>query len=185
MPMGKMREPGLVQLSRGDIFSFADQDSSPKAAVQLLWQSLAWGLGTRAPRLHARLDGIAQDEGYAALLLMEAWELVRNEGDHEKAYSVLTTNKGTGRITWLGPAFSTKFLYFAQGSKVVPSYVILDAIVATNLRPTAWPSAPSTAWWPTTYAAYCSLMKKWADKAQLRSGSETSPDQIELAVFRC
>jgi hypothetical protein len=183
-PIGKLHGTGLVQLSRGDVFSIADHDPSPEAAIQLLWYSLAWGLGTRAPRLHARLDGIAEDEGEAANLLMEAWELVRNEADQEKAYSVLTTDRGRGRIKWLGPAFSTKFLYFAQGSTVIPRYVILDEVVATNLRPTAWPSAPSTAWWPSTYGAYCLLMKNWAEKAQLRSGHETTPDQIELAVFR-
>ena len=183
-PIGKLHGSGLVQLSRGDVFSIADQEPSPKAAIQLLWYSLAWGLGTRAPRLHARLDGIAEDEGEAALLLAEAWELVRNEADAEKAYSVLTTDKGRARIKWLGPAFSTKFLYFAQGSSAAPNYFILDEVVARNLRPTAWPSAPSTAGWPSTYGAYCLLMQNWAEKAQLRSGNETSPDQIELAVFR-
>ncbi|WP_175460517.1 hypothetical protein [Arthrobacter sp. ok909] len=28
----------------------------------------------------------------------------------------MTTDRGAGRIPWFGPAFSTKFLYFAQGS---------------------------------------------------------------------
>lgn len=30
------------------------------------------------------------------------------------------------------PAFSPKFLYFAQGSTIEPRYVILDAVVAGN-----------------------------------------------------
>jgi hypothetical protein len=183
-PIGKLNGAGVVQLRRGDVFSIADQEPSPELAIHLLWYSLAWGLGTRAPRLHARLNGIAEDERKAGNLLAEAWELVRKEADAEKAYSVLTTDKGKGRIKWLGPAFSTKFLYFAQGSTTAPSYLILDAVVARNLRATAWPSAPSTAWWPSTYGAYCLLMKNWAEEAQLRSGNETSPDQIELAVFR-
>ncbi|WP_373427606.1 hypothetical protein [Arthrobacter sp. B3I9] len=183
-PVGKLHGAGLVQLTRGDVFSVADQVPSPESAIQLLWYSLAWGLGTRAPRLHARLDGVAEDEGKAADLLTEAWEVVRSGADAEKAYSVLTTDKGRGRIKWLGRAFSTKFLYFAQGSTAVPNSLILDEVVATNLRPTAWPSAPTTAWWPSTYGSYCLLMKNWAEKAELRSGNETSPDQIELAVFK-
>lgn len=183
-PIGKLHGTGVVQLSRGDLFSIADQEPSSDSAIQLLWYSLAWGLGTRAPRLHARLNGIAEDERKAANLLTEAWGLARNEADAEKAYSVLTTDKGRGRIKWLGPAFSTKFLYFAQGSARAPSYLILDAVVARNLRSTAWPSAPSTAWWPSTYGEYCLLMKNWAEQAELRSGKETSPDQIELAVFK-
>ncbi len=183
-PIGKLHGSGVVQLSRGDVFSIADQEPSSESAIQLLWYSLAWGLGTRAPRLHARLDGIAENEGEAASRLAEAWELVRNDADPEKAYSVLATDKGRARIKWLGPAFSTKFLYFAQGSAAAPSYVILDGVVATHLRPTAWPSAPTTAWWPSTYGSYCLLMKNWAEKAELRSGNETSPDQIEFAVFK-
>lgn len=183
-PTGKLNGSGIVQISRADVFSVAEQEPSRESALQLLWYSLAWGLGTRAPRLHARLDGIAEDKRKAANLLTEAWESALNGADAEKAYSVLTTHKGRGRIKWLGPAFSTKFLYFAQGSTKAPSYVILDAVVARNLRPAAWPSAPSTAWWPSTYGAYCLLMQNWAEEAQLRSGNETSPDQIELAVFR-
>lgn len=183
-PTGKLNGSGIVPLSRADVFSVADQEPSPESALQLLWYSLAWGLGTRAPRLHARLNGIAEDERKAANLLMEAWGLARNEADAEKGYSVLTTDKGRGRIKWLGPAFSTKFLYFAQGSTKAPSYLILDAVVARNLRATAWPSAPSTAWWPSTYGAYCLLMKNWAEEAQVRSGNETTSDQIELAVFK-
>lgn len=183
-PAGKLSERGLIQLSRSEVFSISDQEPSPTAAIQLLWSSLAWGLGLRAPRLTARLDAISADRDHAAALLAEAWNSIRTEKDPERAYSVLTTNHGTGRIKWLGPSFSTKFLYFAQGSAVLPTCVILDGVVATNLRPAAWPSAPSTAWWPGTYGAYCELMGNWADKAQVRSGTETSPDQIEFALFR-
>ena len=183
MPVGKLAARGQVVLSRADIFAVADQDPTPDAALQLLWYSLAWGLGPRAPRLHARLDAIAKDQDGASKLLVKAWISVRDGDDPATSYAVLTTSGGAGQIKWLGPAFSSKFLYFAQGQAVTPTHLILDKVVATNLKATAWPDAPTTAWWPVTYGSYCALMREWAFEASLRSGRVVSSDEIEFAVF--
>lgn len=184
LPVGELVSSGWVSLSRAAVFAVADRDFTPEAALQLLWHSLAWGLGPRAPRLNARLDAIADDQDGASKLLVKAWTSVRDGDDPETSYALLTTPRGAGRIKWLGPAFSSKFLYFAQGQAVAPAHLILDKVVATHLRATAWPDAPTTAWWPVTYGSYCALMQEWAVEASLRSGRVVSPDEIEFAVFR-
>ena len=109
---------------------------------------------------------------------------LRDGNDPKTSYEILTTPKGAGRIKWLGPAFSTKFLYFAQGQAVSPTHLILDKVVATNLHATAWPDAPTSAWWPVTYGSFCALMQAWAAEASNRAGRVVSPDEIEYTVFK-
>jgi hypothetical protein len=183
MPVGKLASRGQVALTRADVFAVADQDPEPEAAIQLLWHTLAWGLGPRAQRLHARLDAIADQDG-ASKRLVEAWVSVRDGDDPKTSYQILTTDRGASRIRWLGPAFSTKFLYFAQGQAVAPTHLMLDNVVATNLQATAWPDAPTAGWWPITYGSYCALMQGWAAEASGRSGREVSADEIEFTVFK-
>ena len=125
----------------------------------------------------------ANDPNRASQLLTEAWRSVRDMGDPEASYAILTTARGVGRIKWLGPAFSTKFLYFAQGVAATPTHLILDKVVSTKLQATAWPDAPTAGWRPSTYGAYCSLMQHWTAEASDRSGRDVSPDEIEFTVF--
>lgn len=182
---GKLAEPGLTSVSRAEVFSLADREATVENAFQLLYYSLAWGLGSRAPRLHARLDALAADQERAGELLVAAWEKARTGAPAVEVYSVLTTGRGAGRIRWFGPAFSTKFLYFAQGAASVPRYVILDAVVAGNLK-AAWPGASSGAWFPETYGRYCELLANWAEQATDRLGGsrKVRADEIEYTLFK-
>jgi hypothetical protein len=178
LPVGKLGKSEDILLSRSDVFDVADRTPTPESAFQLLWYSLAWGLGPRAPRLHARLDAIADDRKRASRLLTDAWLSALDGGDPETTYRILTTDRGAARIKWLGPAFSTKFLYFAQGHAMAAKYLILDKVVATKLQSTAWPDAPTAAWWPSTYGSYCVLMQHWATAASDKLDREVSPDEI-------
>jgi hypothetical protein len=182
---GKLAGHGRVVLTRKDVFDLGEEPASTGNSLQLLYHSLAWGLGTRAPRLHKRLDGLAIDLKRAQNLLLNAWQLVQSNASAGEAYSALTTERGSGRIPWLGPAFSTKFLYFAQGHSIKPRILILDEVVATNLHD-VWPKAPTTAWWPETFETYCRLLARWAEQAGHRTdgGRSVRADEIELALFR-
>ncbi|WP_350224933.1 hypothetical protein [Arthrobacter sp. efr-133-TYG-104] len=175
-----------ISVTRKEVFDLGDQERTAENAFQLLYYSLAWGLGTRAPRLHQRLDSLVAQEEKGGQLLLEAWTLVRDGAPTREAYGTLTSNRGAGRIPWLGPAFSTKFLYFAQGSAARPRHVILDQVVAKNLRPDAWPQAPTAGWWPETYERYSRLLDRWADEAteRLETARRVRPDEIELTLFR-
>lgn len=183
---GKLADAGQTTLTRKEVFDLGDQPLTIDNAFQLLYHSLAWGLGKKASRLNQRLDGLAAHQDKAGQLLISAWTLVREGASIKDTYSTLTTNRGVGRIPWFGPAFSTKFLYFAQGSTSRPRHLILDQMVSRNLRQDAWPQAPTAGWWPETYENYCTLLERWATQASERSDqtSEVRADAIELTLFR-
>lgn len=183
---GKLAGTGLTSVTRKEVFGLGDQTPTIENAFQLFYYSLAWGLGTRAPRLHQRLDGLAAHQEKAGQRLVAAWTSVQAGTPPREAYRTLTTDRGAGRIPWFGPAFSTKFLYFAQGSMVNPQHVILDQVVSKNLRPDAWPQAPTAGWWPETYERYCRLLGRWADQAgeRLNGARHVRADEIEITLFR-
>ncbi|WP_418202276.1 8-oxoguanine DNA glycosylase OGG fold protein [Arthrobacter dokdonensis] len=183
---GKLAGAGLTSVTRKDLFDLGDQIPTVENAVQLFYYSLAWGLGTRAPRLHQRLDGLVAHQEKAGQLLVAAWTLVQDGAPIREAYGTLITNRGAGRIPWFGPAFSTKFLYFAQGGAANPRYVILDQVVSKNLRQDAWPQSPTAGWWPETYERYCGLLERWADHAgeRLDGARPVRADEIEITLFR-
>ncbi|MFF2678048.1 hypothetical protein ACFVRT_15865 [Arthrobacter koreensis] len=181
---GALADPGLTLVSRGDVFELGAREITAGNAFQLLYYSLAWGLGRRGRKFNQRIDGLAEDQQRATELLVDAWTAVRRNDPPEDVYSILTTPKGKARIPQFGPAFSTKFLYFAQGPDVPPRYVILDKVVATKLHE-AWPGAPKAGWYPDTYERYCSFMSRWADLATegLNGERNVRADEIEYAVF--
>lgn len=172
------------RVSRSDLMIMADAEPTPARALDLLLCSLAWGLGLRASRLTARLDALGKHKDLAASRLMSAWTAVRRHEEVATAYRILADENGVARIPWLGAAFLTKFLYFAEGSDHRPRHLILDAVVARNLRPYAWPDSPTTQWHPLTYSRYCALFDAWAGESSAILERPVWPDEIELAVFR-
>ena len=182
---GALAGPGDTKVSRADVLELGGREITPSNAFQLLYYSLAWGLGRRAPRMHQRLNALTAHQDRAEELLVEAWQAVRNGDPAENVYGVLTTNRGGGRIPWFGPAFSTKFLYFAQGQETPPRYLILDQVVASNLSD-VWPGAAKTAWFPETYARYCAVAGSWAEQAteRLEGARKVRADEIEFVLFK-
>ena len=114
---------------------------------------------------------------------MGAWLHVRDGADPQACYESLITSRGVGRIHGNGPAFATKFLYFACGTMTSPRCVILDRAVAEQLCDLGvWPNAPTAGWDPGTYARYCDLMCRWADEASVRTHRHVQPDEVEYAL---
>jgi len=131
-----------------------------------------------------RLDGVARDHRAATDLLVRAWKHVRDGADPQVCYEDLITSRGAGRIHGNGPAFASKFLYFAHGTRTLPRCVILDRIVAGRLRDLGvWPKAGDHGWFPSTYAGYCDLMSRWAADASNRVGNGVAADEVEYALF--
>jgi hypothetical protein len=182
-PNGVMAEEETFSLDRAQILDFAGGEITDDNAVQLLYLSLAWGLGWKGFRMASKLRGIGQtDRPTTVNALVEAWKAVRAGAPSQDCYEVLLSPKGHPRIKQLGAAFATKYLYFATGSGTVRT-PILDAVVANSLRPIAWEGAPTTAWWSSTYAAYCDLLSRWADDASRHTGAQVRVDQIEKMLF--
>lgn len=173
-------EDHWVTLTRGDVLGYAEREINSDNAVQLFYASQAWGLGTKARRLPTRLRAITHDG--STQLLEDAWSAVREGRSPAECYELLITPRGRARLFYFGPAFATKYLYFASGMEVIPSCLILDAVVAARLRPYGWPNSPGSGWWSETYGRYCELMQRWALELE-GTGLPARADQVERAVF--
>lgn len=172
---------GRGPTSRATLFALADAalaDDAP--ALTLLWSALAWGAGTSARNMNRRLDAVADHPG-AAGLLRTAAEMSRS--DPSAAYEVLRP-KNRNLLPYLGPAFFSKFLYFAGGGDPFHPCLILDARVTLSLRRFGWASLhPGGAWPVTTYQRYCDLLLRWATEASTAT-RPVAADELELWLFR-
>jgi hypothetical protein len=68
----------------------------------------------------------------------------------------------------LGPAFFTKYLYFAGVGCADHRCCILDENVAMSLHRTCgWASLPTKNWLATAYGGYALLLDRWIDEYRL------------------
>lgn len=171
---------GVLRLTRGDLFLMAGQVSDDEdSLLTFLWYGLAWGSGTSRRNNDRRILSSRTQSP----LLREAFSAAR-AGDPRAAYSTLI-RKGGAVIPYLGPAFFSKFLYFAsEGAH--PRSLILDARVARSLYELGWSIAPtyprrtfSYNWFTDTYVSYCDLLGTWATEV----GGDAGPDMFERALF--
>lgn len=191
--------PAAVQmpgdkLTRGDLFQLGRQASADpsddEALLALLWNTLAWGTGRSQRGNRRRIDAVLDPERreHNVALLQTAAAGAR-DGRPADAYRALV-RRGGAAIRGLGPAFFTKFFYFASEGTPGTRCLILDARVARHLAQDAgWRSLPhrgnnySYNWYADTYLSYCELLERWAAEASREGGTEISPDEIERALF--
>lgn len=165
--------------------SLGEADQARGVAALFVW-SQVWGYGpvaygphrvssilARTPRRSPNLSAVdALTQGYAVLMAEGAIEAYR-------------------RMSWecwipgLGPAFLTKFLYFAgydalsgHSGPLRPRPLILDAVVSRVLRQELGVNFPSS-WSTTKYGEYLEFMENTA-----RGQFGISPEQLEEAFFR-
>ncbi|MEZ5213052.1 hypothetical protein [Gordonia sp. (in: high G+C Gram-positive bacteria)] len=156
-------DPDLVNhehITRQHLFSMAaDAAVDPIAAERLLWNSVAWGLGSRKRLARKRIASFAADRDTTANLLVDA--AVLSKSDPAAAYRLLMPHRP--RIKYLGPAFLTKYLYFAGAGEPAHPSLILDSRVATSLHSAGWKSLSCKGGWPSsTYQRYCELVERWS-----------------------
>lgn len=146
------------------------------AATQLLVAAIIWGTGDRGRNAGFRLDGLHQDTG-APRKLTTALEIVRSSGA-KSAFDALFKG-GTCKVPEIGPAFFTKFMYFA-GFNAKPYLwqpLIMDERVVRALN------RHTTEKWfyditSGQYSTYLDLVKDWAYELQ------ASEDVIERRLFQ-
>lgn len=166
------------RVSRSAIFQIASHGiHEPQVARSVLWASLAWGEGTRAFRNPSRVRSFLTDVDRNSELLTNAADLATSEPT--AAYRLLN-----GKIKNLGPAFFTKFLYFAGAGDSSHPSLILDARVAAALRDhCGWESLRIGGAWPAdTYGRYCTLLQRWARELPSVDNSIT-PELLEFRLF--
>lgn len=180
VPGGPLQREGVgggrIELSRGQVFAAAADLSEPAAVWRLLWLSMAWGTGSRRRQVHRRMRAAAADPHRYVEALTNAAELSRT--DPEKAYALLYPGDRT-LIPFLGPAFFTKFLYFAGAGAPTHPSLILDSRVATALHRAGWTSLGTRGGWPAqTYRRYTELLGRWA--AGRTSSRSTGEDRVPM-----
>ncbi|MFE5137248.1 hypothetical protein ACFRDV_06160 [Streptomyces fagopyri] len=184
LPGAPMTGPDVTQLSRGDLFTdAANLDAgSEEELLRFLWRVLAWGSGMKLRLNRKRIKAVADNPSAAVAALRQALQTARV--DPAQAYEALRPGDRNA-IAYLGPAFSTKVLYFAGSGALDHPCVILDSQVAATLRDTCkWDSLGKDGWPTSTYARYCALLDRWAREESRRLGRRIGIDEIERWLFR-
>jgi Putative 8-oxoguanine DNA glycosylase OGG-like protein len=172
---------GRCAITRGHVFAQAASAAhNPDAALRLLWHAVAWGSGMKYRQSHKRMDSIAADVDTLGEALTAAARL--SLAEPVEAYRCLYPN-GRSLIAYVGPAFFTKYLYFAGAGESRHPCVILDSRVAAALVRIGWTSLHTEGGWPaSTYARYLDLLGRWS--SELGSGRQGGPPRLDL-LERC
>ena len=166
-------------LTRGDLFRMGEGVHDEASLMKFCWHVVAWtSRGSRRNNVR-RIESLAAHTD----VLREAYELAY-DGDVAGAYSALVL-PGRARIPHFGPAFATRFLYFAsEGAD--PRCLTLDARVSQALSQVGWAMSASVAHgtfshtWPVdTYVSYCELLESWA----VQLGPPATADMLERALW--
>ncbi|GAB3173431.1 hypothetical protein [Streptomyces incanus] len=184
LPGAPVTRQGVTQLSRGDLFADAASldAGSEEELLRFLWRVLAWGSGMRLRLSRQRIRSVADNPSSAVAALRQALQAARE--DPAQAYEALRPG-GRNAIAYLGPAFSTKVLYFAGSGALDHPCVILDSQVAATLRSTCkWDSLGDDGWPTSTYVRYCTLLDRWAHEESSQLGRRICIDEIEHWLFR-
>ncbi|MFH9960315.1 hypothetical protein ACH4PR_02925 [Streptomyces mirabilis] len=184
LPGAPMASSDVTQLSRGDLFADAaklDADSDEEL-LRFLWRVLAWGSGMKLRLNRKRMRAVADSPSSAVAALGKALKAARE--DPAQAYEALRP-RDRNALAYLGPAFSTKVLYFAGRGALDHPCAILDSQVAATLRDTCkWDSLGDNEWPTSTYVRYCALLGRWAHEESRRFGRRIGIDEIERWLFR-
>ncbi|MER6911396.1 hypothetical protein ABT354_06975 [Streptomyces sp. NPDC000594] len=184
LPGTPVTGPDVTRLSRGDLFEDAaglDTDSDEEL-LRFLWRVLAWGSGMKLRLNRKRVQAVANDPSSALAALRQALRTAPE--DPAQAYEALRPG-GRNAIAYLGPAFSTKVLYFAGAGSPDHPCAILDSQVAATLKNTCgWDSLGAYGWPTATYVRYCALLDRWAQEESGRLGRRIGADEIERWLFR-
>ncbi|MFF4214617.1 hypothetical protein ACFYZE_35915 [Streptomyces sp. NPDC001796] len=191
---------GDAAVNRAQVTSIVQDALRREAFTEALVATYVWGKskgGSPGGSGPATLRTILAADDLEAALAGAVTAL--SEHGARAAYAALR-----GHVAWLGPAFFTKFLYFA-GKTVPPANgpkpLVLDRVLARRMRSLASAVGRETGhdpdssiarwvwrdqdWSPHRYQIYLSFMHAAAHQAASTDGwpSDTSPDLLEYALF--
>jgi hypothetical protein len=193
---------GPNSLSRGDVTHIAcecgkDQEWLPLLVAAYMW---GWGKSPIGPQrlawvLEGRDGEPAPDREEIERRLKAAFDALDISAG--RAYELLTDKKR--RIRYLGPAFFTKFLYFAGKTVAMPCPpMVLDARLAERMRwfwdrrrgkryaaggrDPAWLWRPPC-WSTYRYRVYLAFLHRAAEQLS-QAGPRWTADLVELILFQ-
>jgi hypothetical protein len=184
---GDLAEPGSI--TRAEVFAIAQGvAAATRPLIDLFTGSYLWGMGTTgygADRYRKILDRAGERLEPS---LASAWKLAQS--DHPAfAYSWLfggadrrerkpSTDATTGRLDGYGPAFFTKFLYFAsEGTALILDARLAHAVHKLSGMPNLVRAGRPVPWTAYRYTVYLHWMR------QTSSDLRVNPDLLELTLF--
>ncbi|TDC61557.1 hypothetical protein E1258_11070 [Micromonospora sp. KC207] len=193
---------GPVPVSRRDVTEVARHCRENRVWLPLLAASFAWGWGRRGfgPTrltwiLHGNTRWPAPPPGEVERRLAHAVDVL----DHESAWSAYRYLAEEDKVCGLGPAFFTKFLYFAgRAGDRRPGALILDDRLAGRMRGFWLRRADETyaaqgksphrlwrgsVWSPYRYHVYLAFLGRAAVQLA-EDGEQWTPELVELLLFR-
>jgi hypothetical protein len=166
------------QVDRHTVLGMAEAAGTVEGRRHLLVAALVWGTGTKVRSVNRR--GRIFEEPSAEQLdhrLGAVVTMLRQEG----AVAAYEACRGSLRTAHLGPAFFTKFLYFAGYHESAGPYrpLILDSVVSQALKHHGIVAAnwPLNGWSTRQYAQYLDIVHRQAESAG------ASPHRVEAAWF--
>lgn len=161
-------ETAKVRVNRRQIFERSDGVQTPADAMNLYVLMCGWGAGIAGRSVARSMKPLSQPG--VADKLFDSHQAIRAGMHPVEAYDQL--RRGAHQIKYFGPAFFTKWIYFA-GYEVANDLrpLILDRQVAAGLN---W---ATTGWTATQYGEYLGLA------ARLAQQMHTTPHVIEHALF--
>jgi hypothetical protein len=183
-------------ITRGDVFAVAAaQRSGDRPASDLFLAAMAWGFGATGYG-KARYDRIVSTAGdrlepalLAGLGALREDGAVGGYAQFFGGYGISREPAGAppwSRLAWLGPAFFTKLLYFADPDNADGSgagALILDNVLANRVHDLSGmphvvaPNGRSEPWTAFRYAVYLHWMRQTAQRIGV------APDLLEVALF--
>jgi hypothetical protein len=165
-------------LSRTDLLKLAERvRAGTMDPSQLFVAVMMWGYGTRGygPARTAKMLATTDADRRIA----SAFQAANDPRDGARSGYAALADPAVARLAWLGPAFGTKFLYFAGHDRVHygPQPLILDGLVGHWIERHASVRVLPWTWMRSAYGRYLDLIHGWA--AEL--GWE--PDQVEHRIF--
>lgn len=161
------------QLRRADVTAAAaGADQTEAEALTAFLVAMAWGYGNVGYGPWRVQRCLSTDR--AAGRLLEAARTAVKKGP-VAGYAALG---GQDRLTGLGPAFGTKFLYFVSKASSTPVALIFDRLVAGWLRDHAALRINPVTWHLPNYRHYLETVGVWADELKVAA------DDVELCIFR-
>jgi hypothetical protein len=168
-------------LNRAEVARLGEEVTSEKEAIKLFLASMIWGFGNAGygPFRTRRI----LDTHSAGAKLLEIAQIANEDGGLAAFKHVANKRADCGYLKYLGPAFGTKYIYFAQMAKQPKKATpVMDAVIrrwfAANIPGMR---LNLSTWDLASYEKYIQHLTHWA--VALSPGNPLRLDQIEYLIF--
>jgi hypothetical protein len=174
-PMFRDAASSKIRVRRRDVFALAEEAHTPVGAFHTYVAAAAWG--SRSGREVSRRLRAFNDVEAVATRLAAVTAILTAAGTADGYRALL---HGDQRVRHVGPAFGSKYLYFAGYHRVPPGIrpLILDENTAVAVQRLTGDACPHEQVSTAEYVGYLRQLHAWAE-----SWGGCEPDVVERAAF--